>query len=147
MADLEYPLTGYHFFVEVQGKLMGAFREASGLTSESEKIEEKTSGPKGEQYTISQPGRTKYPDIVLKRGLTKDMAMWEWRKEIEDGKFSSARKNGSIVLYAQDHSEVARWNFEMAWPLKVEGPGLNAGNNEVAVESLTLSVVKTTRVK
>ena len=32
MADTEYPLVGYHFYVEVQGKLMGAFREATGLT-------------------------------------------------------------------------------------------------------------------
>lgn len=147
MAEGEYPLAGYHFFVEVQGKLMGAFREATGLNSESEKIEYKAAGPKGEEITISQPGRTKYPDIVLKRGLTSDLSMWEWRKEIEDGKFKDSRKNGSIVLYAQDHAEVARWNFEGAWPLKVEGPGLNAGNNEIAVESLTLAVLKTIRVK
>jgi phage tail-like protein len=147
MADAEYPLVGYHFFVEVQGKLLGAFREATGLTSESEKIEYKASGPKGEEITISQPGRTKYPDIVLKRGLTSNMDMWSWRKDIEDGKFKDAKKNGSIVLYDQSHSEVARWNFEGGWPTKVEGPGLNSSNNEVAVESLTLAVAKTTRVK
>lgn len=146
MAE-EYPLVGYHFYVEVQGKLLGAFREASGLTSESEKIEYKASGPKGEEITISQPGRTKYPDIVLKRGLTSNLDMQAWRKEIEDGGFKDARKNGSIVLYDQSHAELARWNFENAWPVKLEGPSLNSGNNEVAVESLTLSVTKTTRVK
>ena len=59
--EVEYPLVGYHFYVEVQGKLLGAFREATGLTSESEKIEYKASGPKGEEITITQPGRTKYP--------------------------------------------------------------------------------------
>ena len=147
MADQEYPLVGYHFFVEVQGKLLGAFREATGLTSESEKIEYKASGPKGEEFTVTQPGRTKYPDIVLKRGMTSNTDMWKWRKEIEDGKFKETKKNGSIVLYDQSHNEVARWNFENAWPLKVEGPGLNSGNNEVAVESLTLVVTKTERVK
>lgn len=147
MADTEYPLVGYHFYVEVQGKLLGAFREASGLTSESEKIEYKASGPKGEEILLSQPGRTKYPDIVLKRGLTSNMDMHTWRKEIEDGKFKDARKNGSIVLYDQAHTELARWNFENAWPTKLEGPSLNSGNNEVAVESLTLAVTRTTRVK
>lgn len=147
MADTEYPLVGYHFYVEVQGKLLGAFREATGLTSESEKIEYKASGPKGEEIMLSQPGRTKYPDIVLKRGLTSNMDMHAWRKEIEDGKFKDAKKNGSIVLYDQSHAELARWNFENAWPVKLEGPGLNSGNNEVAVESLTLAVTRTTRVK
>jgi phage tail-like protein len=147
MSDPEYPLVGYHFYVEVQGKLMGAFREATGLTSESEKIEYKASGPRGEEITVTQPGRTKYPDIVLKRGLTSNMDMHSWRKEIEDGKFKGSQKNGSIVLYDQTHQEVARWNFEGAWPLKLEGPGLNSANNEIAVESLTLAVAKTTRVK
>lgn len=147
MEAIEYPLVGYHFFVEVQGKLLGSFREATGLSSESEKVEYKASGPKGEEITITQPGRTKYPDIVLKRGLTSNKDMWEWRKEIEDGKFKDSRKNGSIILYDQSHSEVARWNFEDAWPLKVEGPGLNSSNNEIAVESLTLAVSRTTRVK
>lgn len=147
MDSLEYPLVGYHFFVEVQGKLLGSFREATGLSSESEKIEYKASGPKGEEITITQPGRTKYPDIVLKRGLTSNRDMWEWRKEIEDGKFKDSKKNGSIILYSQSHEEVARWNFENAWPLKVEGPGLNSGNNEIAVESLTLAVSRTTRIK
>jgi phage tail-like protein len=147
MSDPEYPLVGYHFYVEIQGKLLGAFREAAGLTSESEKIEYKASGPKGEEITITQPGRTKYPDIVLKRGLTSNMDMWKWRKEIEDGKFKDSKKNGSVVLYSQQHEEVARWNFEGAWPTKVEGPPLNSGNNEVAVESITLAVARTTRVK
>jgi phage tail-like protein len=147
MADFEYPLAGYHFYVEVQGKLIGAFREATGLTSESEKIEYKASGKMGEEIIVTQPGRTKYPDIVLKRGLTSNMDMQTWRKEIEDGKFKDTKKNGSIVLYDQSHAEIARWNFENAWPLKLEGPGLNSGNNEVAVESLTLAVTKTTRVK
>jgi phage tail-like protein len=145
--EVEHPLVGYHFYVEIQGKLLGAFREASGLTSESEKIEYKASGPKGEEIAFTQPGRTKYPDIVLKRGLTSNMDMWSWRKEIEDGKFKGSQKNGSIVLYSQQHEEVARWNFEDAWPTKVEGPGLNSANNEIAVESLTLAVSRTTRVK
>ena len=34
---------------------LGAFREATGLTSESEKIEYKASGPRGEEIVITQP--------------------------------------------------------------------------------------------
>lgn len=138
MDDFEYPLVGFHFFVEVQGKLVGAFREVSGLNSESEVVEYKSSGPKGDLKVRTIPGRPKGAVITCKRGVTKNKDMWTWRKEIEDGKFESARKNGSIVMYDQQHTEVARWNFTNAWPSKVEGPSLNAGNNEVAIESITL---------
>jgi phage tail-like protein len=147
MSDRRDPLVGYHFYVEIQGVVVGAFREASGLTSESEVIEYKASGPKGEEITIKQPGRTKYPNINLKRGMTDAMDIWEWRKKIEDGQFKDAMKNGSIVLYDQAHSEVARWNFENAWPTKVSGPQLNAGNNDIAVEELEITHERLTRVK
>lgn len=146
MAERRMPLVGYHFFVEVSGILTGPFQQAEGLTSESEVIEYKASGPRGEEITISQPGRTKYPNIVLKRGMTDSMEMWEWRKQIEDGNYKDAMKNGSIVLYDQQHTEIARWNFENAWPVKVSGPSLNAGNNEVAVETIELRAEKNTRV-
>ena len=31
-----------------------------------------------------------------------------------------------------------RWNFDNAWINKIEGPGLNASNNEVAIENMEL---------
>jgi phage tail-like protein len=147
VAKREQPLVGFHFYVEVQGKLLGAFRECSGLSSESEKVEIKESGPKGEELLYVIPGRTKYPDIVLKRCLTSNLDMEKWRKEVTDGGWEDSRKNGSIVLYNQKHEEVARWDFENAWPSKLEGPSLNSGGNDVAVESMTLVVERLERKK
>ena len=49
-----------------------------------------------------------------------------------------ARKNGSIVLYNQKNTEMARYNFVAAWPSKITGPQLNANNNDIAVEEITL---------
>ena len=43
--------------------------------------------------------------------------------------------------------EVARWNFENAWPSKVSGPRLNRDNNEVAIESIELVHEGMTRAK
>ena len=56
------------------------------------------------------------------------------------GKLGDARRNGSIVMKGFDGSEVARYNFENAWPNKIEGPTLNAANNEIALESVELVV-------
>jgi len=45
---------------------------------------------------------------------------------------------GDIVMMDQMHHEVARWNFEQAWPSKVSGPRLNRYSNDVPIESIEL---------
>ncbi len=40
----------------------------------------------------------------------------------------------------EERNDVLRWNFEGAWPNKVEGPTLTATGNEIALESLELVV-------
>jgi phage tail-like protein len=127
------------FGVEFQGQVVGAFRECSGLGSENEVVEYKASGPKGEFIIKKVPGRMKWNNITLKRGITDAMDMWQWRKMVEQGKIDDARKNGSIIMYSQDGTEVARWNFINAWPSKLTGPSANAGNNEVAIEELEIT--------
>jgi len=95
------PLVSAWFGVEFQGQVVGAFRECSGLGSENEVVEYKASGPKGEYVIKKVPGRMKWNNITLKRGITDAMDMWKWRKQIEEGKLDEARKNGSIVMYDQ----------------------------------------------
>jgi phage tail-like protein len=134
------PLAGYHFYVEITGAgIVGAFRECSGLGSESQVIEYRSADKAGETRVHKVPGTTKWTDITLKRGLTDSMSLWQWRKKVEDGQVDAARTNGSIVLFNQQNGEVARWNFKEAWPSKVSGPSLNAGNNEVAIEEMTIT--------
>jgi len=42
------------------------------------------------------------------------------------------------VAYAQDNSEIARWNFENAWPSKVVGPEMDAGSTNYMIEDVTI---------
>ena len=131
------PLVAFHFFVEA-GDVQGAFRDCTGLGSESDIVEYKASDKEGVSITRKVPGRTKWENIVLKRGITDDMAIWNWRKQVEEGKVETVRRNGSVVLYNQENTEIARWNFFDAWPSKVTGPQLNAQSNEIAIEELTI---------
>jgi phage tail-like protein len=141
------PLVSAWFGVEFQGSVVGAFRECTGLGSENEVVEYKASGPKGE-YTIKKvPGRMKWQNITLKRGITDSLDMWKWRKIVEEGKIDEARKNGSIVMFNQKGEEVARWDFVAAWPNKITGPTANAQNNEVAIEELEITHEGYSRVK
>jgi len=58
---------------------------------------------------------------------------------VEQGDIDTARRNGSIVLYDSRSKEVARWNFMNGWPSKWKGADLNAGENAVAVEEITIT--------
>ena len=133
------PLVSAQFAVEFQGVIVGAFQECTGMGSENEVVEYKASGPKGEYVVYKVPGRLKWNNITLKRGLTDATDLWDWRKLVEQGKVEEARKNGSIVMFDQTGKEVARWNFTNAWPCKLTGPAPNAGDNNAAIEELELT--------
>jgi len=135
------------FGVEFQNQVVGAFRECSGLGSENEVVEYKASGQKGEYVVKKVPGRMKWNNITLKRGITDAMDMWDWRKLVEEGKIDDARKNGAIVMFNQAGDAIARWEFVNAWPSKLTGPTANAGNNEVAIEELEITHEGYKRVK
>ncbi len=132
------PLVSFQYAVEIQGKVSGYFTECSGLGSEHEVIDHKIT-EKGKEIIRKIPGRIKWENIVLKRGITETMDIWEWRKKVEDGKVDEARANGSIVMMDQHLNPVARWNFENAWPVKVTGPSMKSDSNEVGIEELTIA--------
>jgi phage tail-like protein len=139
MADREDPLVGFHFGVEIQGVVTGFFTECGGLGSEHEVIEHKVVTEAGQEVVMKIPGRLKWENITLKRGITSNTDIWEWRKSVEDGDVEGARRDGSVIMYDQSLSEVARWNFEGAWPLKVSGPAVKSDSNEIGVEELTIA--------
>jgi len=134
----EDPLIGFHFALDVQGEIAGYFTEVSGIGSETEVIEQKVVNEKGVETVLKIPGRLKWGDITLKRGITSSLDLWNWRKMVEDGKVGGARRNGSIIMYDQELKEKARWNFLQAWPSKISGPTPKADSNEISIEELTL---------
>lgn len=133
------PLVGFHYAVEIQGVVTGYFTECSGIGSEHEIIEHKIVDEKGRESVQKIPGRLKWQDVTLKRGITDAMDIWDWREQVVQGKVDDARRNGSIVMFNQALDEVARWNFENAWPLKVSGPSVKSDSNEFGIEELVIT--------
>lgn len=132
------PLIGFNFGLEIEGKLTGYFTEASGIGSEHEIVEHKVVDDTGKEVVQKIPGRLKWQDVTLKRGITSDMQIWEWRKDVEDGNLNKARTNCSVLMFDRNYEEIARWNFENAWPSKVTGPSLKSDSNEFGVEEITI---------
>jgi phage tail-like protein len=148
MAAHEDPIVGFHFAVEIQGVVTGYFTECSGLGSETEIIEHKVMNEAGTAEIIMKlPGRMKWEDITLKRGITSNMDVWDWRKQVEDGDVEGSRKSGSITMFNQQLVPVARWDFDRAWPAKVTGPQPKSDSNEVAIEEMTIVHEGIRRVK
>lgn len=139
MAERIDPLVGFHFSVDIQGVVSGYFTECSGLGSEHEVIEHKVISATGQEVVMKLPGRLKWENITLKRGITDNMDIWDWRKQVEDGDVEGSRRNGSVVMYNHKLEEVARWNFERAWPVKVSGPQPKADSNEIGIEELVIA--------
>jgi phage tail-like protein len=141
------PLVGFHYGFEIQGKVKGYFTECSGLGSEHEIIEHKVVTEKGKEIVFKVPGRLKWENVTLKRGITDSMDIWDWRKEVENGKVDDNRRDGSVTMYDQKGDPVARWEFKRAWPSKVSGPQVKADSNEFGVEELTIAHEYIERVK
>ena len=93
------------------------------------------------------PGRLKWGDIELKRGITSSLDLWEWRAMVEDGNVAEARKNGTITMFNQELTAVAKWDFNLGWPSKIDGPSLKADDNSVVLESITITHEGITRVQ
>jgi phage tail-like protein len=138
MADREDPLTAFSFGLEISGKLSGMFTNCSGIGSETEVIDHKVVDGSGRTVVQKIPGRLKWNDVSLKRGVTSAKDIWDWRQKIVDGKVGEARTNCSIIAYSEEFKELARWNFVNAWPSKVTGPEMDSGSTNYMVEEVTI---------
>jgi phage tail-like protein len=129
------PYKVFKFRVEIDGLTAAAFTEVSGLESETVVVEYRAGTDPN--FARKLPGLTKYSNIVLKRGITQDAELWNWRQRVIEGNFD--RHNGSIILQDDSGQDQVRWNFRNGWPCKLQGPFLNAHGSDVAIETLEIA--------
>jgi phage tail-like protein len=132
-------LGALRWYLEIDGITEGIFKEISGLDSETEVIEHRVTGKGGNLIVNKIPGALKWSNLVLKRGITDDRRLHDWRNKIEEGQITSNRKNGTVTLYAPDGSAVAKYSFKKGWPCKFKGPALDSSKNELAIEELEIA--------
>lgn len=133
---MAYPLPVFHFQVEWGGTNLG-FSEVSGLTIENQAIEYRD-GLSPEYSVVKMPGMPKYSNITLKRGIVPaDNEFFAWLNTAALNKIE--RRDLIISLLNEEHSPVMTWKVKNAFPVKVEGPGLKATGNEVAIETIELA--------
>ncbi len=131
------PYRGFNFRVEIDGIAEAQFAEVDVPDAEIAVVEYREGADKT-SATRKLPGRVTYGDIVLKRGIAPDLSLYQWFRTIANGDFQT--RDVAIILLDAERQPVRRWLARDAWPKKYEGPGLNAKNNEVAIETMELAV-------
>jgi phage tail-like protein len=112
---------------------IGYFTEVSGLSAE---VEFQTYNEGGNnEFVHHLPTRVKYPNLVLKRGITNEDALLQWFKKTHVG---ADRQQVSVTLLSADGKSVRTWSFANAFPIKWTGPSFNAGQSQVATETLEI---------
>jgi len=133
-ASLPDPVGELRFQVLIDDAVIGAFAECSGLSVEYE-IFEYAEG--GEQRFIHKfRGGLKYPNLVLKRGVTYEDELVKWFFDRSD---REQRGNITLNLLGDDGEQVRSWSFASAFPVKWSGPSFNAKSTNVATETLEIA--------
>ena len=136
------PFRNFNFLVEIDGITQAGFSECTGFEISTDPVEYREGG---ENTTVRKlPGLTKYANITLKWGLTDSRDLYDWYRDVINGKIQ--RKTGSIVVLDVDGKEKVRWNFKDGWPTKYNPADMNAKANEVAIETLEIAIEGIERV-
>lgn len=129
-------ISSCHFSVEWGGSRIG-FTEVSGLDVEVEVLEYREGSFK--EYTpIKIPAIKKYSNITFKRGLFNgDNEFFEWFQTIRFG--TAEKRDITVKLLNENHEPVVIWKLKNAFPVKIEGPELEATKSEIAIETLEIA--------
>jgi phage tail-like protein len=118
-----------------------AFQEVSGLTATQETVEIKEGGQN--MFAHKAPGRMKYEDLTLKRGLMLwDSLLSKWcLAQLGDGlRKSIVPKDVILTLYeGRKGQPLMTWNFKNAYPIKWGVSDMDASKSAFVVETLVLT--------
>lgn len=137
--------------------IFGSFSDVQGLESD---VEIETYQEGGLNDRIHKFIKTaKFPNLVLKRGVTARGDLWDWHAQVLSGKKTVIRKSGLVILFDRNgpgsgnpdlggltRIPIAAWMFERGLPEKLQGPTLDAKANNVAIETLEISHERLTRI-
>ena len=130
-------LVSSKFKIEIEGVTVAAFTSFEGIESETEVIV----FDDGDDLLVrKRPGRTHYSNLILKRGYINTSELWDWYKNVIDGKVE--RKSGSIISLADNGEEILRYNFFEAWPCRWKGFVFDANRRGTLFEEIEIAVEK-----
>jgi len=135
-AALQDPYGSYFFALEIGEVEVAHFQECSGIKSSAEVFEIQEGGRNGS--TLKRPGQSRFDNLILKYATSASLDLLAWRDEWLQERFVT--RNGAVKIYDNRGEEVRRYTFTGAWPVSWEGPSLNSGSSDLAIETLEIAV-------
>jgi phage tail-like protein len=127
------PATVARFHLKIGSDPIGHFQECSGLQVEYETLEWAEGGQN--DFVHKLRGRAKYPNLVLKLGVTHEKKLTKWFRDCSD---KTKRFDLTLELLAGDGKAIRKYAFMNAYPVKWTGPNLNAAQNNAAIETIEI---------
>ena len=129
------PIHNFQFTVDFGGETIN-FQEVILPESEIEIIEYRN-GSDVSSGLQKFPGLTKYSNLVLKRGLTKSLELYEWFKQTKQGNLE--RRDITINILNEEKEPSVTWKLRNCWPTKYSGSTLKAQTSEIVIETLEIA--------
>lgn len=138
---MDPPFTG-QFVFQVDEVDIGAFTEVSGLSVEVEVEEVAEGGQNG--FVHKLPGRMKWPNIVMKRGVADADSLFEWFLKTSGEGFAGegdklTRTTGKVLMVDAAGRALRGWEFYGAYPVRWNGPTFAATSSDLAMEELEIA--------
>lgn len=133
------PYGNYNFLVSFDGEeAQGGFAEVV-LPEVSIDVIEYRAGNDAESATRKLPGRAKYSNVVLKRGVVGALDLYRWLSDVRNGN-AGAFRHVAIRLQNEDRSDIVwTWRLLRAWPARYRFSALDAQGKDVLLEILELA--------
>jgi phage tail-like protein len=132
-----YPYTNNRFKVEINGINQTNFLEVI-IPEVANDVIEYREGAQPTTAPLKQAGLMTCGNLILIWGLNGSMELYNWRKLVEQGKLSQAKRNIAVTVMDEEGNDVVKWVFNNAWPSKYKAPDLNAMGNGIAIETLEI---------
>ncbi|MDO8937575.1 MAG: phage tail protein [Methylicorpusculum sp.] len=134
-----YPPLGFYYKVEFGISQMSndvRFQTVSGLAVEYDYESFKEGGENRFEHKL--PVRTKYADLVLKRGMLTDSSVIKWFLDaFRDRIFEPASVN--VILMNEKGEPLRTWKVAHAIPKKWQISDFNANESAVVIETMELT--------
>ncbi len=141
------PAVSLHFVVEIDDGIdLGKWSKCDGLSVEFEFHEYKEGGLNAYVHRI--PTRAKYSNVKLSRPIDGvstapkqgdfkgGMTVMKWLADLQK---HVKRHTAHITLVDPEGKDVAKWDLQGVYPVRWNGPSLDVGSNQLAIETLELS--------
>ena len=136
------PPISSRFLLEVDGVEIGVFLEVTGLEVSVDVVEYTEGGVNG--YVRKFPAVLNWPNLVFRRGLTDNDALFDWLGKSSGEGFAAnastlTRSTGAVTILGQGGQRLRAWDIVDVFPVRWVGPRLTSESSLALYEELEVA--------